>query len=76
MRKYGIYRYGSNSANQPLCNKRLVAIVEASSREAALKKARDLPVTVYHNQHLDAVAQRFVPKAEWEEASGAPVEWI
>lgn len=51
---YVVYRHGSNAANQSLCNKRIVGTVTAGNRgEACRLMARK--VTVYRNQHLEAV---------------------
>ena len=67
--QYAIYRYGSNSANQHLCEKMIVAVVEAKSREAAIKKAlNETAITVYANQHLSAVPMSRVPRAERDAA--------
>ncbi len=69
MAYYAIYRYGSNSANQHLCEKMIVAVVEAKNREAAIKKAKmKTAITVYANQYLSAVPMSRVPKAEREAA--------
>ena len=68
-RDYLVYRNGSNSANQSLCNCAPVAIVTASTREEACKTdaperptlhdsawlAADPSVTCWHNQHFSAV---------------------
>lgn len=65
MTQYAIYRYGSNAANQHLCEKMIVAVVEAKNREAAVEKAkRETAITVYNNQQLSAVPMSRVPKAE------------
>jgi len=69
MAYYAIYRYGSNGANQHLCEKMIVAVVEAKNREAAIKKAKmKTAITVYANQYLSAVPMSRVPKAEREAA--------
>ena len=55
-RQYVVYRHGSNSANQPMCNRMPIGIVEASDRHRALAKAKkELVVTIYNNQYLTVV---------------------
>jgi len=51
---YVIYRHGANAANQGACNKKIVGTIKAGSREEACKRMAS-EVTVYHNQHLEAV---------------------
>jgi len=51
---YAVYRYGSNAANQSLCNKRIVGTIKAGSSEEACELMASR-VTVYRNQHLEAV---------------------
>jgi hypothetical protein len=51
---YHVYRYGSNTANQPGDpGPRLVAIVTAESAHQAMRRA-SRRATVYNNQYLDA----------------------
>ena len=53
MSTYVVYRHGGNSANQPMCNKSAVGVLEASdSKEAKLEVNRY--VTLYNNQYLSA----------------------
>ena len=51
---YVVYRHGANAANQGACNKKIVGTIKAGSREEACKRMAS-EVTVYHNQHLEAV---------------------
>ena len=51
---YVVYRHGANAANQSRCNKRIVGTVTATSREEACERMASR-VTVYRNQHLEAV---------------------
>ena len=68
MTAYLVYRHGSNSANQSLCDCAPVAIVTAISREEACRTespdqptvhdaawlAADPSVTCWHNQYFSA----------------------
>ncbi len=78
MTQYLIYRYGSNAANQPMCNKEAVAIVEAKSKAKATRRddsglnpegdivaAISDGVTVYANQSLEAVAESRASIRDW-----------
>jgi hypothetical protein len=60
MRPYAIYRHGSNAANQSLCDKAAVDVIEAETRQAALnlawERSNDNFYTIYYNQFLSAVA--------------------
>ena len=57
MATYVIYRHGSNSANQSMCDKAVVGLLEAKSKKDALARAeQELHLTVYNNQYLSAVA--------------------
>jgi hypothetical protein len=60
---YAVYRYGSNAANQSMCNKMVVGTIEAASRAEACRLMSD-KVTVYRNQHLEAVPASKLGKAE------------
>ena len=62
-RFYAVYRCGSNLANQDGCNKEIVGTIEATSREEACRFMSN-KVTVYHNQHLEAVPLSRLSKAE------------
>ena len=61
---YLIYRHGSNSANQSMCNKMAIAIVAATSKDAAIMKAVE-DHTVYANQFLSAVAESKANREDW-----------
>ncbi len=52
MPNYVLIRHGSNSANQPMCDRAPVAIVTAANREAA---RREFTGNVYANQYLEVV---------------------
>jgi hypothetical protein len=70
--QYIIYRSGSNSANQPLCNLTVVCQVEAKSQTTAIKTAKkDYSISVYANQSLEAVPASRCSKSDcqsaWEE---------
>jgi protein-disulfide isomerase-like protein with CxxC motif len=78
--EYLILRYGSNAANQHLCNRAAVAIVEAVSQAEARAKAYAGDViasesygydgqptlTVYNNQHLEAIPRSKARASEWD----------
>lgn len=51
---YAVYRHGANAANQGGCNKTIVGTIEAASRAEACRLMASR-VTVYRNQHLEAV---------------------
>ena len=61
---YLIYRHGSNSANQSMCNKMAIAIIEATSKDAAMRQAAD-DHSVYANQFLSAVAESKANREDW-----------
>ena len=72
MTTYVIYRHGSNKANQSMCNKAPVAVLEAPSRKAAIEQAFELKnsgrFTVYNNQFLSAASRSQVPTDEFNAA--------
>lgn len=65
---YGIYRHGSNNANQSMCDRSLVCQVEAPNREKAEPAAHELGregrFTLYANQHLSAKPLSQIGKLE------------
>ncbi len=67
MATYLILRHGSNSANQSMIETMAVCFVEAEdeddARDLALKK-----VTVYHNQHLEVLAEDDADNDDWNDA--------
>ena len=64
MTSYLIYRHGSNSANQSMCNTMAIAIVEAASKEAAIAIVAE-DHTVYANQFLSAVPESKASREDW-----------
>jgi len=51
---YVIVRWGSNAANQHLCNRAVVGTVAAATQSEAVEIAPDaLGITVYSNRHLE-----------------------
>ena len=65
MRRYMVYRIGSNAANQSACQKYALGTVEAKSREMARYHAGLLwGHTCYANQYLDVKAWSRIPRAE------------
>jgi hypothetical protein len=78
---YLIYRHGSNTANQSMCNRAPVAIVEATSRDEATRTVRhdgakldfhapsylalDESVDCWANQHFTAVPQSRAKAIDW-----------
>jgi protein-disulfide isomerase-like protein with CxxC motif len=75
--EYLIIRHGSNVANQG-CQRAAVAIVEATSREEAREQAArgaviasdtytagEPTLTVYANQHLEAIPRSQASPSEW-----------
>ena len=68
---YLIYRHGSNSANQSGCNKLAIAIVEATSKGAAIRQAAE-DHTVYANQFLSAVAESKANREDWNAVAFEP----
>lgn len=64
---YLIYRHGSNSANQSMCSKLAIAIVEATSKDSAIQQAAE-DHTVYANQFLSAVAESKANREDWNSA--------
>jgi len=54
MAKWLIYRHGSNAANQGMCDKMAVDIVDAATAEQAVETS---DVKCYANQHLTAVSE-------------------
>ena len=75
MATYIIYRRGSNAANQSLCDRAVVGIVEARGAENAVATAHaELGVTCYANQHLTAKLWSRASNVDREEADpGRPV---
>jgi hypothetical protein len=66
MRRYYVYRYGSNAANQSMNNGPVhVATVTADDEQHACEWAARR-VTVYNNQHLEA---RLADEVDAEEAA-------
>ncbi|MBW7866546.1 MAG: hypothetical protein H3C30_19295 [Candidatus Hydrogenedentes bacterium] len=66
MSEYLIYRHGSNAANQHMCQTATVAIVEARNQEEAKTLAAQ-KVTVYNNQHLEAVPRSRARTEDWND---------
>jgi hypothetical protein len=67
MTNYLIKRHGANANNQPMCQVKAVAIVEAES----YKNAREIANTrcfCYNNQHLEIIESSDVSKEEWNAA--------
>lgn len=66
---YGIYRNGSNATNQSMCERMLVAHVEAPNREAAVDAAHELEkigrFTLYANQYLSVTPASKILDEEW-----------
>ncbi len=54
MNQYIVKRYGSNSANQRMCEEAVLGFFEGETEDAALEEARKFH-TVYANQHLSAI---------------------
>lgn len=52
MRPFLIYRHGANRANQSLCDKMPVAIVEAESAAEALEEESDPKPSIYSSRWL------------------------
>jgi|GEM_PF-5873207 len=69
MATYLVLRHGSNGANQPgtqtmaVCFVELEADDEEAARKLVLKK-----ITVYHNQHLEVLAEDEVDNDDWNNA--------
>ena len=63
--RYYVYRYGSNAANQSMCNCARVAEVEAPDEDRACSLAAKR-VTVYNNQFLSAELANEVDTRESE----------
>jgi hypothetical protein len=72
-RQYLIIRYGSNAANQSMCNRAPVGTVEASSQGEAVAKMVGV-VTVYNNQYLEAVPASKARVSDWDGAAYA--DWM
>jgi len=67
-RTYVAFRIGSNSANQPMCQKMALGFIEASNRKQAEKLAgEEHGASCYGNQHLEIVAGRFVDSDIWND---------
>lgn len=64
-RNYLVYRHGSNAANQSMCEKMPVAIVEADSAAEACDASGE-DAHCYNNQWLSAVAEYHAPAADWD----------
>ena len=64
--RFLVYRNGSNAANQSMCNRMPVAIVEASDEHEAIEIAAE-NVTFYNNQHGEAVAEEEADGDDWNE---------
>jgi len=77
---YLIVRWGSNSANQPMTERKPIAFVKASSQEEAIRKAfrnevefsKEIScvdgtpcILVYANQNLEAIPQSRVKESDW-----------
>jgi hypothetical protein len=87
MTMYLVYRNGSNSANQSMCDQMPVAIVEAPSRAAACATVRhdgarldvhapsylalDESVECWANQHFTAVPRSRAKASDWNAIVGA-----
>lgn len=79
--EYLIVRYGSNAANQHLCQRAPVAIVAAANQDEAKTKAtkgevlasternfvlETREVSCYNNQHLQAIPRSRARASEWD----------
>ena len=64
MTSYLIYRHGSNFANQSMCSKLAIAIVDATRKDAAIVQAAE-DHTVYANQFLSAVPESKASREDW-----------
>ena len=66
--KFLVYRHGSNLANQHMCNKMPVAIVEAGDHGEACEKAlEEENVSCYANQYLTAVPENKADPDDWNQ---------
>lgn len=75
LHEYIVYRHGSNAANQSMCNRAPVAVVNARNATEACKLARESgEFTVYVNQFLSAIPATRVSRenrqAAFEETQG------
>jgi len=68
MKRFLIYRNGSNAANQSMCDRMAVAIVTAAYEDEARRIAEE-NVNFYANQTSEAVAEEEADKDDWNEVA-------
>lgn len=64
-KNYLIYRHGSNAANQSMCNKAPVAIVNEAETSDEAERIAAKHLTVYANQFLSAVEEGEADIDDW-----------
>jgi hypothetical protein len=64
MTQYLIYRHGSNAANQSMCGKLPIDIIEAASKGEAIRIAGENH-TCYANQFFSAVCESRAKHDDW-----------
>ena len=67
MARYIVVRYGSNAANQSMCNRAVLGTVDGKNREQAMEAATELG-PVYNNQHLELIPSSRARIPDWNEA--------
>ena len=67
MRDYLVVRFGANSANQSMTDRKVCGWVSAKNRKLALELARE-EFSCYANQYFELIASSKVSKADALEA--------
>ena len=69
---YVAVRHGSNSANQSMCNRAVLFLVDAQDKRVAHSLVMEIE-TFYNNQRLELIPQSKASKADYMEAlEGGP----